>query len=201
MFSNLKRFTGSFMLFAMGGLNAAWAGSFTMAHFVPPGDFSLGIEPELTLSHGAGLAFNAKYTHGLGELTNLTGIIGTGGGPRQFRLGGLMTFDFFPDEGGNQLGVGLATQMIYYRQKEHNRFEITGAPYLHKTFASGGDEFEPFVAVPLGFAFSNGSYQTTATLSLGSMFKLNERFRTVLELGVAIKNAETYLAGGIAYYH
>src|SRR4051812_7534452 len=76
---------------------SAQAGVFDLPRFVHPGEFAIGIEPEIMLSNGSGVGVNLKYTHGLSDLNNLQIILGTGGGPRQLRFGGAMTFDFFPD--------------------------------------------------------------------------------------------------------
>lgn len=178
----------------------AQAGVFGLYHFVTQGNFSLGAEAELTLTHGAGVAGNFKYTHGLSELTNLTGIIGTGGGPRGFRAGGALTFDFFPDL-EKQPGIGISVQGLYYRLTDFGQVEITAIPYIHKSFVSAGHEIEPFFAIPLGMAFANGQYNTLSTIVIGSMFKGSTSVRFTLELGVAISNTETYASGGIVYYY
>lgn len=177
-----------------------WAGVFNLAHFVYPGEFALGIEPELTLSSGAGLGVNFKYTQGLSNLSNFTALIGTGGGPRKFRVGGNFTLDFFPDLQG-QPGIGLAVQGIYYRLVDTGQFEFTGVPYIHKSFVSNGNEVEPFLAIPFGLAFSDGRYKSISSISIGSMFKSSENLRYVIEVGVAIANTESTVSGGIVYYH
>ena len=69
--------------FVIGGLNAAQAGVFTLPHFVPAGDWALGLEPELTLTSGAGLGANVKFTHGLTELN------------RDKRVGGEVLFEIW----------------------------------------------------------------------------------------------------------
>jgi hypothetical protein len=196
--------------------SAASAGVFSTSRFVNPDSYSIGFEPELTLTGGAGVAGNLRFTAGLSDLTNVTAIVGSGDGPRRFRVGGNMAFDFFPDAEG-QPGIGIAGQAIYYRvgaasappatpgqaqdSPTSGMLELTAIPYVHKTFASGAGEWEPFLAVPFGVAFVDGSYQAISTLALGSIFKLNENFRAVTELGVAINNTETYFSGGVVYYH
>src|SRR5271163_1229903 len=98
------------------GLLVAWlaaslaqAGVVDTPQFVQPGEFALGFEPELTFTDGAGLAGNFRYTQGLTDLNNVNVILGTGGGPRRFRVGGNVTFDFFPDI-DKQPGIGVAVQ-------------------------------------------------------------------------------------------
>src|SRR4051812_30956228 len=95
------RYKSSMRIFLAAGLLVfpalATAGVFDMPQFVAPGEFAIGLEPEITLSDGAGLATNLRYTHGVSDLSNASAIIGTGGGLRQFRVGGNYTFDFFPD--------------------------------------------------------------------------------------------------------
>ena len=184
----------------------ARAGVFDLPQFVQPGNFAIGVEPELVLTDGAGLAVNAKYTQGVSDLVNVQGLIGTGGGPRQFRVGANMKFDFFPDIEG-QPGIGLAAQAIYYRLSDNagnntGMFETTGIPYVHKTFVSDKNEIDPFLAIPIGLQFADGNYKATSTLSFGSMFRTdNQSIRYTVEVGVAINNSESYVSGGITYYH
>lgn len=187
-------------------LTAGWcsqdarAGLFTTSHFVLPGEFSIGFEPELTLTHGSGMGANLRYTQGVNELLNITGLIGTSAGPRKFRAGGNLVFDFFPDIEG-QPGIGIAAQGIYYRLADAGLFEVTGIPYIHKVVKSGNEEIEPFAGLPLGMNFSEGRYQATSSVVLGAMFKGSEHIRYSLEFGIAINNSESYFSGGIAYYH
>lgn len=176
------------------------AGIFSLPHFVPPNSFSLGLETELILSNGAGFGGNLKYTHGLSELSNVTAMIGTGGGPRGFRIGGNITLDLFPDLEG-QPGIGIAGQSIYYRLKDSGRLEVTAIPYIHKSFFNDKQEFEPYLALPMGVGFSSGEYKGLATISIGSLFKGGEHFRYIMEVGVAISNTESYFSGGIVYFH
>lgn len=179
---------------------AAQAGVFNLPHFITSG-FGLGLEPELTLTNGAGVGINARYTQNLNELMNITGIIGTSGGPRGFRAGANTTFDFFPDIEG-QPGIGLGVQGMYYRlNTDKGLFEVTAIPYIHKTFLSGKNEIEPYLAIPLGMGFSEGRYNAVSSLSVGSMFKNSESLRYIIEFGIAINNTESFISGGVVYYH
>ena len=75
--------------------SAAYAtGTFNTVHFVEPGKMAFGFEPEITMTDGAGLAGNFKYTQGINDLMDAAAIIGTGTGPRRFRLGGDVTWTF-----------------------------------------------------------------------------------------------------------
>ena len=189
-------------LFAWGAAlvaSSAQAGVFNLPHFVAPGDFALGLEPELTLSSGAGVGINAKYTQGLTDLNNFTAILGTGSGPRRFRAGGNFTFDFFPDLEG-QPGIGIAAQGLYVRLKDRGAMELTAIPYLHKSFVTGTNEVEPYLAVPFGFSFSNGNYNPISSVVVGSLFKSNEHFRYVVEFGIAVNRTDSYISGGFVFY-
>ncbi len=187
----------------------AHAGVFNIPHFVMPGDFAIGVEPELVLTNGAGAGLNVKYTHGLNDLMNLQGIIGTGGGPRRFRVGANATFDFFPDI-EKQPGIGISGQAMYYRLRKENvgdetagRLELTAIPYIHKTFLVGPqkNEVEPYFAVPFGMGFSEGKYTGLVSVAVGSMFKNTEKLRYVTEIGVAVNHTESYVSVGVVYYH
>jgi hypothetical protein len=184
----------------------AQAGVFTLPHFVTTNRFSLGVEPELILTSGAGAGVNAKFTYGLNDLTNVTAILGTGGGPRGFRAGGNATFDFFPDLEG-QPGIGVAVQGLYLRipngipNDSSGAAEITAIPYIHKAVPSKVGEVEPYLAVPFGMVLTGGNYTGVVSAVVGSMFKAHEHVRYDLEVGVAIAHAESYVSGGVTYFY
>jgi hypothetical protein len=195
----------AFLALSLVGLSAAparAAGVFSTPRFVEQGHFALGLEPELVLSHGAGLAANARFTYGLTDLNNAQLILGTGSGPRRFRAGGNFTFDFFPDV-EKQPGIGLAFQGMYYQLPDTGTVEVTALPYIHKTFISGANEVEPYFSLPFGMGFTDGRYQALETAVVGAMFKSSgmDSIRYVLEFGVAINHTESYFSGGFVYYH
>lgn len=189
------------------GSSNAQAGTFSLPHFVNPSSFAIGVEPEITLTEDAGIAGNLQFTYGLTDLMNVTGILGTGTGSRQFRVGGNATFDIFPDIEG-QPGIGIGVRGLYYRLNNkatpdmtQGQFELTGVPYLHKTFATAGGELEPFLTLPIGMAFSQGKYKALSSVTVGSFFKSSENVRFIVEFGMPINNTDAYLSGGIVYYH
>ena len=176
----------------------ASAGVFTMPHFVEPDHFSLGLEPELTFTDGAGIGVNAKYFHGLSDLTNAMGVIGTGSGPKNFRIGGGVVWDFFPDI-DQQPGIGLGTQAVYYRHRDFVRLELTAIPYIHKAFKMGDSVVEPFAAFPFGLGFRSGGYDGLLSVAVGTIFGQSNQLRFVVELGVDVDHSDTYLAGGVSF--
>lgn len=191
--------------------SVSFAGFGNTAHFVQSDRFAIGVEPELTLSNGAGVGGTLRYTHGLNDLSNASLILGTGTGVRKFRMGSQLTFDFFPDT-ASQPGIGLGLQAIYYRMGSsgnapenangtYGRLELTPMPYVHKTFGSGDTEFDPYLSFPFGWAFTDGKYQNISQLVLGSLFKAGEHFRYTLEVGVAVNNTESYFSTGVMYYY
>lgn len=185
---------------------SAHAGVFNTSRFTMPGSFSIGLEPEVHLtseSGGAGVGANLRYTHGINELVNVQGVLGTGNGPKKFRVGGGLVFDFFPDV-ETQPGIGLATQMTYLRDGENRgRLEAAAVPYIHKTFRSGTSEVDPFLSVPLGFALVDGTnnYVPTVAVAIGSVFKGSQNVNYIVELGLAVANTSSYVSGGIVYSH
>ncbi len=183
----------------------AQAGVFTTIHYIEPGQTMVGFEPEFILSNGAGLGGNLRLTRGLTEINNAAFIIGTGGGPRRFRVGGNLSFDVFPDIEG-QPGIGLATQGMYFRKEKagsstdtEGLLEVTAIPYLHENFGTPNGDVEPYFSLPFGAAFKDGRYQSTSSVVVGTFFKANEHVRYSLELGVAVNNSESYLSGGFVY--
>lgn len=196
-----RRFIAALALLAgagLGGTEAAQAAVFNTPHFLKPEEQAIGVEPELTLTSGAGLAATFRYSRGLSDINNGHVIVGTGGGPRKFRMGGNLTFDFFPDVEG-QPGIGVAAQALYVRLVDRGQLELTGVPYIHKAFYSGNNEIDPFISVPIGIGFSGGRYQALSTMVVGSFFKASESMKYVLELGVDINHTESYLSGGVVF--
>lgn len=198
MLHRASRWLGLGVLAGIFAVSSAQAGVFTLAHYLPPSSFSLGIEPELTLTSGAGLGFNAKYSQGITDLMNGTILLGTGGGPRKFRIGTQLGFDFFPDIEG-QPGVGLAASLIYYRLAFDGQIELTAIPYIHKSFLHGSNEIEPFFALPIGMTLTAGNYEAVCTAVVGAMFKSSPNIRYTLELGIAVNHTDTYVSGGVSY--
>ena len=180
--------------------NFANAGVFNIPSFLEPGKFSLGVEPEVTLTDGAGLGVNFKYTQGVSDLINLQGLIGTGGGPRQFRVGGSANFDFFPDT-DRQPGIGVATRAIWYQLPNNGQLELQAIPYIHKSFhnSTGGADVDPFLAVPIGYAFATGNYTPISSIALGCNFKQTEHITYIAELGVNINSSESTVSGGLVW--
>lgn len=182
-------------------LSQAHAGVFNLPHFVTPGEFAIGVEPEFILSSGAGTGINTRYTHGISDMNNLSAILGTGSGPRQFRIGGAFTFDFFPDL-AHQPGLGLALQGLFVQYAAASGVETTAIPYIHKLFRTEvGFNIEPFLAIPIGLSLSQGMYQTISSAVVGCLFEHSEHFRTSMELGINLSNTNTYISAGVIYYH
>jgi hypothetical protein len=175
-------------------------GLFNTAHFDEVTHWSLGLEPVVTLTSGAGAGANLRFTYGLTELNNINFIIGAESGSRGFRVGLNYTFDFFPDVSG-QPGIGLAVQAIHYRLATgYGQSEFTAIPYFHKTFGTPGAEVEPYLGIPLGLALDgNGSYFWLNQIQVGSLFRASKNFRFVLELGIGTHNTDTYASGGVLY--
>lgn len=180
------------------------AGVFNLPNFIEVGSWAIGIEPEITLTSGAGLAGTAKFNYGLNELSNLQLSVGHGNGPRAFRAGAALTFDFIPDV-DQQPGLGLAVQSLYVNTRSAPQVELTAIPYIHKEFDTGAGFVDPFVSIPVGFSFEVGhnenNYRTIANVAVGASFRTNDTFRYTVELGLAINNMDSYITGGVTYRH
>jgi hypothetical protein len=186
----------------------AHADVFNLPHFVAPGEFALGIEPELVLTSGSGVGINARYTHGLTDLISVSGQIGTGTGPRRFRAGADFDFDLFPDLPG-QPGIGLATRAMYVRiptpgtttDDVSGQLELSAIPYIHKMFANGGTSIDPFFSLPVGMSFLDGNYKMLMTGVVGSLIQASDNVWFSAEFGIDINHTQSYFAGGVSYFH
>ncbi len=191
----------------------AHAGVFTTIQYLEPGQYSLGLEPEFVLSNGAGLGANVRLSTGWNELSNAAVFVGTGGGPRRFRIGAVTTYDFFPDVDG-QPGIGLGLQGMWSRvsvrsagtgvttggdTETQGRFDLSAMPYLHNRFANPGGDVEPYLAIPVGFSLRDGRFQASTAVAIGSFFHMSRQIQYSLELNVGGGNAETILSGGMVY--
>jgi hypothetical protein len=120
---------------------------------------------------------------------------------RKFRIGGALTFDFFPDI-ERQPGIGIAVQGIYYRYKYgYGQLETSAIPYIHKRFyGADGNAIEPYFALPFGPAFRSGTYHWQTQVVLGAIYsRENSDLHFVSEVGVNVNKAESYISGGILF--
>ncbi len=179
--------------------HTSFAGVFNIPKFTPAKEYAVGVEPEFNFGATSGLGINLRGTLGLSDMNNLHIVLGVGNGPRQFRVGGAFTFDFFPDV-DNQPGIGLAIQGMFIQLPTTGSFEITGIPYIHKAFKTDAGIFDPYIALPAGISLYAGQYQPAVTLSFGSMYQVNSHISTVIELGIGLSTVPTYLSGGVLYY-
>lgn len=177
-------------------------GVFNIPHFVAPGQFALGLEPEAITSGGSGFGVNAVFTQGISDSTDVSAIVGSGTGDRRFRVGGNLVDDIIPDVEG-QPGFGIAGQAVYYDMMDAGRLELTGIPYLHKNLVldQNNDQVDPFLALPTGFAFSSGRYQVISNVAVGASFQNVDHLRYIFEIGVNLNHSDDYFSGGIVYYH
>jgi hypothetical protein len=178
----------------------AQAGVFNLHQFVDYESWAFGLEPETTLTSGGGFATNFKFTYGITPLSNFQVGVGFGGGARGFRLGGAYTFDFIPDLDG-QIGFGLAVQGYYYKLRGGlAQTETTLLPYIHNSYRTGeGATFDPYVGLPFGMAFLDGTYRTIVQLAVGTYFQTSDHFGVNAELGLNVKDTDSYLSFGVTY--
>ncbi|MCM0607288.1 MAG: hypothetical protein KA715_14460 [Xanthomonadaceae bacterium] len=196
----MTRIAVAALFFTFTSLTSAHAGVFNIPKYIPSGQLGVGVEPELLMTNGAGIGINARFQYGLGEMTNAHLILGNGVGPRLFRVGGVMTFDFFPDVEG-QPGIGMAVTALYSRVSTGARVDTLITPYLQKTISGRDSDFTPFMAIPIGIVFAdNAAYAAVSQFVFGSGFKLSERFRYTIELGLGITASETYMSTGVMIY-
>ncbi|NDG86236.1 MAG: hypothetical protein EBX52_14505 [Proteobacteria bacterium] len=196
------------ILFLLAGVAIAASGArasvFTLPQFVEHKSWAVGFEPEVTLETsnpggGAGVAMNTKFTYGIKPLSNLQIGIGPGSGEKSFRFGGAYTFDFIPDLQG-QIGAGLAAQAYYFNLRSGSgKLEAQVFPYLHKMFPGNGVSFDPYLAMPYGVSFVSGSAYGIWQLALGNYFKTSNHLGYNTELGLNLKNSDTYLSLGVTY--
>lgn len=168
--------------------------------FLLPGLWTLGVETDVIFqSNSAGLGVQARYMHGLSDLMNIGGYVGTGSSGRGFRFGGHATLDFFPDT-DQQLGIGMGGQVGYVATAAGAQVDVRAIPYIHRRLTSKRNEIEPFGGISIGPTFGLAGTVIGATAVAGSLFEVYSQLVFTVELGVGIANEQTYLAGGLTYF-
>ncbi len=184
-------------------LAPAQAGIFDLPAFVEPGQWAVGLEPEVVLSKPTGAAFNLKPKMGINNLINLQGVIGTGSGSRQFRVGLITDLEWFPDV-DNQPGIATPVQTIYYRlDNDLDQFTYGISPTIYKTFKGAQDgSYTPFISIPVGWNISQGRHLNFLQAVLGCLFQFpgNEHFRVSAEAGFNVEKSFSYISGGVTYF-
>ncbi len=180
----------------------AQAGVFDLPAFIEPGNFSVGIEPEVAVSNGTGAALNLKPRFGHTDLLDWEGMIGMGSGARNFRVGLTADFEWFPDI-DSQPGIATALFTEYYRFNGSGLFSFGAKPMIYKTFHNGDNEYTPFFALPIGWNAINGSINGFMQVAIGSNFKIggDTHWRLTGEVGFNASNSYSYISGGVTYFH
>lgn len=180
----------------------AHAGIFDLPSFIESGEWSIGLEPEISISNGTGAALNLKPRYGVNDLLDIQGIIGTGAGARRFRIGFIADFEWFPDY-ESQPGIATPFFIEYYRVDDDGQLIWGVKPLIYKTFEGQSAEYTPFIAVPLGWGLRRSEVTGFVQVAMGSVFKLPdvEHWRFTLEAGFNVSGAYSYLSGGVTYYH
>ncbi|MBI3541743.1 MAG: hypothetical protein HY075_00500 [Deltaproteobacteria bacterium] len=184
-------------------IQPARAGVFDLPSFIEPGNFSVGLEPEVAISNGTGAALNFKPRIGATDFLNWEGLIGTGAGARQFRVGLTADFDWFPDV-DNQPGIATPLFCEYYRVNADGLLTFGMKPMVYKTFKGLEANYTPFFSLPFGWGYKNNTLSSFMQIAIGSVFKIpnaGDHWRFTGEVGFNVSNAYSYLSGGVTYYH
>jgi hypothetical protein len=179
------------------------ASVFDLPAFLNPGQFSLGLEPEIVTSSPGGVGLNFKPKLGSSPFLNWQGIIGTGSGARGARYGVTADFDWFPDIEGGQPGIATPVTVLYQRIEGGGAFQYYVSPLIYKSFYSGQARYRytPFVSVPFGWIFRDNKNSNFNQLALGSMFESDgaKNFRFTLEVGFPLTRSYSYISGGVTW--
>lgn len=177
------------------------AGVFDLPAFLPPGEFSLGLEPEIITSNPSGAGFYLKPKFGTTSFLNWQGIIGTGSGDRNLRLGATADFDWFPDV-DYQPGIATPFTLLYTQIAGDNIINYYFSPLIYKTFKGQDAEYIPFISVPFGWTIRNSRNQNFSQFVMGSMFKSPgmQYFRFTVEAGFNMNRSYSYISGGVTWF-
>jgi hypothetical protein len=178
-----------------------YAGLFDMPAFLEPGSWSVGMEPEIIISKKSGAGLNFKPRYGMNDILNWQALLGTGSGPRNFRVGATADFEWFPDYEG-QIGIATPLFLEYFSTEASGVLALGVRPMVYKSFYGEGATYTPFFGVPLGWDLQDGEFKGVIQIVLGSMFRMpkNKRWGFSVEAGFDAKDSYSYLSGGATYF-
>lgn len=169
----------------------SYLSTFDTGHILPQNTYKLGFEAQL----GNSSNFTSRFDHPLNESSSLRALLGTGDvllhAGVQWKWVPIPDYDVQP-------AIGLITGVIYGQKARIDTWTLQAHPFISKEYEWPEGSVTPYLASPIGLAFSEGVVKTPLHIVLGSEWKLS-RFKKVKflsELGFRLDQSETYFSFG-----
>lgn len=153
-------FASTFSTSALAYLSIAESGE-----LLPPGQYQVGLEPQILLNNGGGANFNVFLDTSFNEATS--GRITMGAGSVDFNAFASVKWMPFPDV-DNQPAMGLRIGGGVARDEDENIVQLQLAPLLSKKFDSEYGLTVPYIAIPFTYLNMDSENVTASNLVLGS---------------------------------
>jgi hypothetical protein len=163
-----------------------------------PGQYSMGLEPQLIFDQFAGLNAIAHFDMGVNESSGLKFLAGSGS--TAFQAGGFYKLVPIPDY-KNQPGIGFFAGVLYANKDTNSSLHLRVHPLISKQFQTEtSGNFTPYVAIPFGVSFWNGTTTYPVQLAVGTRWLPPAMKHTnfLFEAGFNLSNAFNYISAMIS---
>ncbi len=170
----------------------AYFSTFDTGYILPKNTYKLGLATQL----GDSSNFTSRFDYPINKSSSLRALLGTG----DFILHTGVQWKWVPiSDYDTQPAIGLITGIIYGRKLGINTWTVQTHPFISKKYESSkGFTTTPYLATPIGLAFSQNTVETPLHVVLGSEWKL-ARFKKVKflsEFGFRLDESATYFSIG-----
>lgn len=165
---------------------------------VTPGQYQIGIEPQIVFDRYNGFNGIGRFDTGINESSSVRGILGFG--KVDFELGAMYKWIPFPDV-DNQPAIGGEAGMILARVNNSTEVSVRFHPLISKLFETEVGDVIPYASLPLGVTGRSDKTVIPVQLVGGAELRpLNMPSLSFFgEIGLNINEAFSYISVAAAY--
>jgi hypothetical protein len=169
---------------------AAYLAVAETAELLRPGDYRIGVAPQLLLTSGNSLNTAAYFDLSINPSTNSRLMIG--GGDTDFWMSGAAKWVPFPDD-GRQPAIGFKGSLIYAREASVNFYNFQVAPIISKIVNTEIGKLNPYVALPVTLIYTDNKKASTSAVqfAVGTEWVDRKDFQAGGELGLNLSNSNS----------
>lgn len=186
------------ILFLMNSLSYAYYTTGESAELVQPGQYQVGLEPQLRLSDGTGVNFNGFLDAPFGKDGSIRAILGFGNTDFYTSLG----YKWVPvPDYDRQPAIGGKLEVIYSRVGNLSATALKLHPIVSKKYEIEYGTLIPYGSIPLAL-FTTAANSDTSLQLVGGAELLPAEYRKwkySAELGVNMNKAFSYISGTVVY--
>lgn len=182
----------------LGSPASAYFSTIDNGEMVAPGQYQIGLEPQLIFNKYEGFNVVTRVDTGINESSSVRGILGFG--KVDFQLGGMYKYVPFPDV-DKQPAVGGDIGAILARVNGETEFSLRFHPLISKRFETEIGDLIPYSSLPLGLTFRPNKTVVPVQVAVGTELRpLNmSNFSFFAELGLNINEAFSYISAAVAW--